>query len=61
MNNEGHLVGCAIYGVDAGELINVAALVCNCKLTAADLGQMIFSFPGTTYGFVSMLMGALRD
>ena len=60
VDNDGHLVGCAIYGVDAGELINVAALVCNLRLTAEQLGQMIFSFPGTTYGFISMLMGALR-
>ncbi len=60
VDSEGHLVGCAIYGVDAGELINVAAMVCNLKLTANDLGQMIFSFPGTTYGFISMMMAALR-
>lgn len=35
-------------------------MVCNLKLTANDLGQMIFSFPGTTYGFISMMMAALR-
>ena len=60
VDEEGCLVGCAIYGVDAGELINVAAMVCNLRLTVADLGRMIFSFPGTTYGFVSMMMGAMR-
>ena len=35
-------------------------MVCNLRLTATDLGRMIFSFPGTTYGFVSMMMGAMR-
>ena len=60
IDGEGRLAGCAIYGVDAGELINVAAMICDLKLSADDLGKMIFSFPGTTYGFISMLSGALR-
>ena len=29
-------------------------------MATCDLGRMIFSFPGTTDGFVSMMMGAMR-
>lgn len=60
VDGEGHLVGCAICGMDAGELINVAAIVCNLKLSADDVQNMIFSFPGTIYGFVSGMIGAMR-
>lgn len=60
MDNEGHLVGCAICGMDAGELINVAAMVCNLKLSATDVQNMIFSFPSTTYGFVAQMIASLR-
>lgn len=59
-NKEGDLVGCAIYGVDAGELINFATMVINLHLTQADLNKMIFSFPGTTYGFIAMMKKHLR-
>jgi hypothetical protein len=30
------------------------------SLAASNLGRMIFSFPGTAYGFVSMMTGAMR-
>lgn len=55
-NATGALVGAAILGQDAGELINVIALIINAKLTRADLQQMIFTFPGTTYGMLSYLI-----
>lgn len=32
----------------------------NLSLAASDPGRMIFSFPGTAYGFVSMMTGAMR-
>lgn len=60
-DKDGYLVGCACMGADAGELVNVAAMVINLRLTRADLAQMIFSFPGTTYGFVSALIALLRE
>lgn len=56
---EGNLVGCAIYGVDAGELINVVTMIINLGLTRADMQKMIFTFPGTTYGLLSSLIPAL--
>ena len=53
-------VGCALYGTDAGELINIAALIINLKLTRTQLSQMIFTFPGSTYAFLGALMPLLK-
>lgn len=53
-------MGCALYGTDAGELINIAALVINLKLTRTQLGQMVFAFLGTTYAFLGALMPLLK-
>lgn len=51
------LVGCAIYAMDAGELINVAALIIDQQISVSELRQKVFSFPGITYGFVFSLIG----
>ena len=53
-------VECALYGTDAGELISIAALIINLKLTRTQLSQMIFTFPGSTYAFLGALMPLLK-
>lgn len=59
-DTENNLVGCAIYGADAGELINVATMMINLGLTREDMMKMIFTFPGTTYGLLSSLIPLLK-
>lgn len=59
-DSDDNFVGCAIYGVDAGELINLATLVINTGLTKMDMMSMIFTFPGTSYGLLSSLIPALK-
>ncbi|MBQ9004407.1 MAG: NAD(P)/FAD-dependent oxidoreductase [Eggerthellaceae bacterium] len=52
----GALVGAALYGPDAGELINILSMIIDLKLTQADMRKMIFTFPGTAYGLLSTLI-----
>ena len=59
-DKDDNFVGAAMYGVDAGELINVATMIINLGLTRTDMAKMIFSFPGTTYGMLSSLIPALK-
>ena len=53
-------VGCALYGTDAGELINTLGLITKRQLTRTQLSQMIFTFPGSTYAFLGALMPLLK-
>lgn len=55
-DNENHLVGAAVYSDDAGSFIDLLTLIINKKIGAEDLSRMIFSFPTTTYGLISMLI-----
>ena len=55
LDKDGCLVGCAVMGADAEDLINVAALVMNQRLGRAQLEDMVFAFPTTSYGFISAL------
>lgn len=59
LDNDGHLVGAAIIGSEAGTWIDFLTLVINTKLTAADMGKMIFAFPTQTYMLASHLAVAL--
>ena len=59
LDNEGHLVGAAIYGSEAGTWIDFLTLVINAKLTGADIRKMIFAFPTQTYMLASHLAMAL--
>ena len=59
LDNDGHLVGAAIYGAEAGTWIDFLALVINTKLTAADIRKMIFAFPTQTYMLASHLAQVL--
>jgi glutathione reductase (NADPH) len=58
-DNDGHLVGAAIYGSEAGTWIDFLTLVINAKLTGADIRKRIFAFPTQTYMLASHLAMAL--
>jgi len=51
-----HLVGAAIYGSEAGTWIDILTMIINLKLGAAQLSQMIFAFPTSSYGLISVLL-----
>lgn len=59
-NKENDLVGAAIYGSDAGMMIDLITLVLNKKMTALELNSMIFAFPTESYGLLSALMPLLK-
>ncbi|MBA8762558.1 dihydrolipoyl dehydrogenase family protein [Staphylococcus coagulans] len=59
LDSEKRLVGAAIYGDDAPDLINLLTVIVNQKLTARDLNQMIFAFPGSSSGVLDQLKLAM--
>ncbi len=59
LDNDGHLVGAAIIGSEAGTWIDFLTLVINAKLTGADMRRMIFAFPTQTYMFANHLAKTL--
>ena len=59
INQEKELVGASFLGNEAGEMINLLTLMINQKVTASDLSQMIFAFPGTSSGIISAVKMAL--
>ncbi|MBR3315937.1 MAG: NAD(P)/FAD-dependent oxidoreductase [Atopobiaceae bacterium] len=59
LDNDGHLVGAAIIGSEAGTWIDFLTLVINTKLTATDISKMIFAFPTQTYMLASHLAQVL--
>ena len=59
INQNKELVGASLLGNEAGEMINLLTLIINQKVTAHELSQMIFAFPGTTSGLLSAVKMAL--
>ena len=59
INQNKELVGASLLGNEAGEMINLLTLMINQKVTAHELSQMIFAFPGTTSGLLSTVKMAL--
>lgn len=55
LDEEKRLVGADIYGVDAADLVNLLVFIINQRMTAQDLNQLIFSFPGASSGVIDML------
>lgn len=55
LDEEKRLVGADIYGVDAADLVNLLVFIINQRMTAQDLNQLIFAFPGTSSGVIDML------
>ncbi|MGC7825561.1 dihydrolipoyl dehydrogenase family protein [Staphylococcus epidermidis] len=59
LNHNKQLVGAAIYADDAPDLVNLLTFIVNQKLTAEDLNQMIFAFPGSSSGVIDQLKLAM--
>ena len=55
LDEEKRLVGADIYGVDAADLVNLLVFIINQRMTAQDLNQLMFAFPGTSSGVIDML------
>lgn len=55
LDDEKRLVGADIYGVDAADLVNLLVFIINQRMTAQDLNQLIFAFPGASSGVIDML------
>lgn len=50
-----HLVGAEIYADAANDLVNLLVFIINQRLTAQELSQLIFAFPGATTGVIDLL------
>ncbi|MCM3109200.1 NAD(P)/FAD-dependent oxidoreductase, partial [Bacillus velezensis] len=59
LDSQKRLVGAEIYGNDAGDLVNLLVFIINQKLTAHDLNQNIFAFPGASSGVIDLLKLAM--
>lgn len=59
LNADKQLVGAEIYADDAANLINLLTFIVNQKLTAKDLNQLIFAFPGSSSGVLDLLKVAM--
>lgn len=55
LDEEKQLVGADIYGVDAADLVNLLVFIINQRMTAQDLNQLIFAFPGASSGVIDLL------
>lgn len=50
-----HLVGAEIYADAANDLVNLLVFIINQHMTAEDLNQLIFAFPGASSGVIDLL------
>lgn len=50
-----HLVGAEIYADAANDLVNLFVFIINQRMTAEDLNQLIFAFPGASSGVIDLL------
>ncbi|MCI2915991.1 dihydrolipoyl dehydrogenase family protein [Staphylococcus hominis] len=50
-----HLVGAEIYADTANDLVNFLVFIINQRLTAKELSQLIFAFPGASTGVIDLL------
>lgn len=55
LDSQKHLVGAEIYANDAPDLINLLTFIVNKQITAQELNQMIFAFPGSSSGVLDLL------
>lgn len=58
-NTHNQLVGAAIYGLDAPDLINVLTLIIDQQLTGTALSRLIMAFPTPTQGIIDALLPAM--
>ncbi|MCI1606330.1 MAG: hypothetical protein LKH97_06735, partial [Levilactobacillus sp.] len=59
LNTHNQLVGAAIYGLDAPDLINVLTLIIDQQLTGTALSRLIMAFPTPTQGIIDALLPAM--
>ncbi|WP_323703750.1 NAD(P)/FAD-dependent oxidoreductase [Mammaliicoccus sp. Dog046] len=59
LDSNKHLVGAEIYANDAANLINLVTFIVNQQMTAQDLNQLVFAFPGSSSGVLDMLKVAM--
>ena len=59
-DSDRYLVGAAVYGDEAPELINFLTMIIAQKMTVADLEQAVFAFPSQTIGMLNFLEGSLK-
>lgn len=55
LDSDKRLVGAEIYGIDAADLVNLLVFIINQRMTAQDLNQLIFAFPGASSGVIDLL------
>ncbi|SUM35337.1 dihydrolipoamide dehydrogenase [Staphylococcus gallinarum] len=55
LDSQKHLVGAEIYANDAPDLINLLTFIVNKQITAQELNQMVFAFPGSSSGVLDLL------
>ncbi|KRM96035.1 hypothetical protein FC19_GL001101 [Liquorilactobacillus aquaticus DSM 21051] len=55
-----YLVGTAVYGDEAPELVNFLTMIIAHKMTIADLEKAVFAFPSQTIGILNFLEGSLK-
>ncbi|MFC6290895.1 dihydrolipoyl dehydrogenase family protein [Levilactobacillus angrenensis] len=60
MNTANQLVGAAVYGMDAPDIINVLTLITDQHLTGSDLQRLILAFPTATQGIIDTLVPLLQ-
>lgn len=60
LDEHDYLVGAELYGEDVGDMANVLAIIINKRMSAHELGGMIFAFPTPTDGLIELLTPMLH-
>lgn len=60
LDGHDYLVGAELYGEDAGDMVNVLAIIINKRMSANELGGMVFAFPTPTDGLIELLTPMLH-
>lgn len=60
LDEHDYLVGAELYGEDVGDMVNVLAIIINKRMSANELGGMIFAFPTPTDGLIELLAPMLH-
>ena len=55
LDDQKRIVGAELYATDAADLANLLVFMVNQRMTAQDLDQLIFAFPGSSSGVIDLL------
>lgn len=55
LDDQKRIVGAELYATDAADLANLLVFMVNQRMTAQDLDQLIFAFPGASSGVIDLL------